>query len=101
MSIVAPIEQTPADLISAREAAGLAGVHFSTIIRWVQKGVIRGWQRPDGSYRVSRSEVTAAALVPVTPRAPAAGDDGADTEAGRAARGAATRARLRARGWRV
>jgi excisionase family DNA binding protein len=48
--------------LSASEAAKLAGVSRSTLIRWAQEGLIPSFRAPDGHDRFSRKEIEAASI---------------------------------------
>ena len=50
-------QQPPDDLISARKAARILGVHFGTLYRWISRGRLR-WKAFE-LVRVSEAEVRA------------------------------------------
>jgi excisionase family DNA binding protein len=50
--------QPPDDLISARKAARILGVHFATLYRWMRRGKLTPWA-VFGLVRVSEAEVRA------------------------------------------
>lgn len=58
----------PNDLVDTRTAARIAGVHVSSVYRWVLSGRLRGWKRAGARYLISRADL-AGMLREVRPRA--------------------------------
>lgn len=44
-------------LLNAREAAAIMGVHERTVRVWISRNRIRAWQLPSGRMRVARTDV--------------------------------------------
>ncbi|MEU0876813.1 excisionase family DNA-binding protein [Nocardia brasiliensis] len=70
LSVAAPGDLLPEDLIPATTAASLVHVDAKTIKNWIKTGALRGWRVNGRHYRVRRSEV----LGLIQPVAAAGGD---------------------------
>ena len=86
----------PADLITPKEAAHLAGVHTTTLLAWVRAGKLRGYRRAGSRYLVSRADVLAL-ITPVEVVPEVRGRTAAEQELA----AAMAAERLRRRGYRV
>lgn len=45
----------PLDLLTAREAADISGVHLNTIYKWIKDGRLKAHKAADNPYRIARA----------------------------------------------
>jgi excisionase family DNA binding protein len=44
-------------VLTPKEVAAALKVHHNTVLRWLDKGMIEGFQLPGGDWRIYRAEV--------------------------------------------
>jgi excisionase family DNA binding protein len=51
------VKNANSSILSTRAAARLCGVHDSTVVRWVEKGLLAAFKTPGGHRRIFRGDL--------------------------------------------